>query len=198
MSNNKHHLKACTDAETHLEQAVFKLKVAKELLKNGTIDDETYRILKLSIKNVVDIKDQVNRYKSHYENAVHFKPDYRIIICPSSDEERMFEELCTDLDDFDELLEAITQNDNIVHASVVSFNTKKELNLFLEGYNAGVGYLGNGQYITKAEMHSSDDKPLYKVYADGHLRAETYSSTKADEVKSDYADKGYTTKIVTV
>ncbi len=72
---------------------------------------------------------------------------YRLIICPSSDEDKRFENLTYE--------EADTYNDDkegsekLLSMAHHSFNSNKDRELFLQGYHAAIGYLGDGAFKTK-------------------------------------------------
>jgi hypothetical protein len=70
--------------------------------------------------------------------------NYKVLVIPSSDDERIIEEL--DITFYDDI-EAYALK-NISSAKVHKFSTEREKEVFIEGYLAGVGYLGEGVYFT--------------------------------------------------
>ena len=68
---------------------------------------------------------------------------YKVLIVPSSDDEREYDQLS----DFDQALKL--HNKSKHQTSVFTFNSVIERNAFIEGYEAGIGYLGGGTWFSK-------------------------------------------------
>lgn len=73
---------------------------------------------------------------------------YEIIIVPSSDDERRFEEEANNWKEANELWDKIKLEDDHGALSYYSFNSKKERDAFIQGYMVALGFLGNGLYYT--------------------------------------------------
>ena len=67
--------------------------------------------------------------------------EYKILIVPSSDTESLFE----NVGDFET---AVKVSDREETGCVHEFDTKIELDAFIEGYRAAIGYLGDGVFFT--------------------------------------------------
>lgn len=65
----------------------------------------------------------------------------QLFIAPSSDTENEYEDLT-----FEECVEKAKELKD-VSTRVFSFDSEKDMNFFIEGYELGVGYLGNGYWI---------------------------------------------------
>lgn len=70
---------------------------------------------------------------------------YKVIIAPSSADEDYYENATT----FEEALEVFNRDE--VGGSLYEFDTEQELKAFLEGYEAAIGYLGDGFFMTNNE-----------------------------------------------
>lgn len=67
---------------------------------------------------------------------------FELIIVPSSDDEGIAQEFGS--------FESIEANmDKIPTAEIFTFSTERERALFLQGYQAGIGYMGEGMSFTK-------------------------------------------------
>ena len=71
---------------------------------------------------------------------------YSVLIVPSSDEERYFE----DAKDFHDAV-AIAIEKDCPSFSVHSFKTDDERKSFIRGYNSAIGYNGDGYFITNSK-----------------------------------------------
>ena len=71
----------------------------------------------------------------------------KVLIVPSSDDEKEFSN-CNNMDEALALKESEANS-----ASVHEFDSIKDAELFLKGYNAGVGYLGDGLYFSNKELN---------------------------------------------
>lgn len=71
------------------------------------------------------------------------KPQYNILIAPSSEDEDRFEN-CTTYED------AVKIVPDCESASIHEFDTSDERDAFIEGYNAAIGNLGDGYFITNS------------------------------------------------
>lgn len=65
----------------------------------------------------------------------------QLFIAPSSDTENEYEDLI-----FEECVEKAKELKD-GSARVFSFDSEKDMNFFIRGYQTGVGYLGNGYWI---------------------------------------------------
>ena len=70
------------------------------------------------------------------------KEIYSILIIPSSEDDRLFDEC----DNYKDAL-GIATKENC--GDEFKFDTQKERDAFIQGYLSGVGYLGEGVYFTK-------------------------------------------------
>mgnify|MGYP003153832378 CR=1 FL=1 len=69
---------------------------------------------------------------------------YKILIVPSSDDERSFEDVAS----YEEALNLKNKLCNGSGKHEFVFDSKEEREIFIKGYEAGVGYLGDGLYYT--------------------------------------------------
>lgn len=67
---------------------------------------------------------------------------YRLLLIPSSDEERFVEQA----DSLEKALK-LARKRNVHHVDL-TFNTPEEREACVKGYLAGIGYLGGGLYFT--------------------------------------------------
>ena len=70
---------------------------------------------------------------------------FQVIICPDSSEERS-----SAIEKADSFRKAVRllNSDSVGSMSRHEFDTIEERDAFIEGYEAGIGYLGDGWYIT--------------------------------------------------
>ena len=102
---------------------------------------------------------------------------FKLIIAPSSNDERAFESSTT----FDEAKKVIEQ-EGIESAQEFSFDTEKERAAFLEGYHAAIGYNGDGLFYVKDEEEpvkiGSKQRPhTYGIEAEGRKFARQCDAT---------------------
>lgn len=69
---------------------------------------------------------------------------YEVLLIPSSDEDREFAEC----NNFDEAMELLEKSDNVTHVHA-QFHTEAEKRAYVEGYLAGIGYMGDGVHFVK-------------------------------------------------
>lgn len=69
------------------------------------------------------------------------KKPFRVVVSPSSDDERDFEHIST----FPEAIVFASLNDN--SATYYSFDNRGEADAFIFGYTVGCGFLGSGSYF---------------------------------------------------
>lgn len=69
---------------------------------------------------------------------------YKMIVIPASDEDCEFEELAGE--SWDEALKVLDdqENNQLYSATLFEFKTLDEMRAFKKGYEAGIGYLGEG------------------------------------------------------
>jgi len=72
------------------------------------------------------------------------KPQYKILIAPSSEDEDKFYDCVT----YEDALKVMPDCENV---SVHSFETPDERDAFIEGYEAAIGNLGDGYFITNSK-----------------------------------------------
>ena len=79
---------------------------------------------------------------------------YSILITPSSEDERSYE----NANNFNEAVKIHEEaNDS---TSIFSFDTKEQRSAFIVGYEAGIGYNGGGTYFTNEEKESTKKYPF--------------------------------------
>lgn len=67
---------------------------------------------------------------------------FKVLIVPSSDEEGHYEDVST----FTEAVK-VFEKGKYSSAKIYEFGTRSQMHCFIEGYKAGVGYLGSGFYF---------------------------------------------------
>jgi hypothetical protein len=78
---------------------------------------------------------------------------FHVIICPAAEEEK--HEKLEEADSF-EAVEELLGEPGLSSLSSHSFATEAERDAFIEGYEAGVGYLGVGAYWTNESTESTE------------------------------------------
>lgn len=103
---------------------------------------------------------------------------YKILIVPSSDDEEHFEE-CTD---WTIALEIDKENEPNLCTNIHEFNTLEQLDAFVEGYQAGIGYLGEGQYFVSDNVVTDRCERNMNKYFKYELRIhyDGFQSTEID------------------
>jgi len=69
------------------------------------------------------------------------KKKHQVIIVPNSEHEDNFEDMNWE--------ESLAHHNETGEGDLHTFNTEDELGCFLQGYHAGIGYLGTGHAIIK-------------------------------------------------
>lgn len=67
---------------------------------------------------------------------------FKVLIVPSSDEEGYFDES----DTFTDAVKILSKGE-YGSASIHEFQTRQQMDAFIAGYQAGIGYLGDGVYF---------------------------------------------------
>jgi len=76
---------------------------------------------------------------------------FQLIIVPSSEDEGYFEN-ATSFEDAQEILD--DESIQTESAEQFSFDTELEMNCFLQGYHAAIGYNGNGMKFTSTSLNT--------------------------------------------
>jgi hypothetical protein len=74
---------------------------------------------------------------------------YKIAIIPAADEERLYDGVSTIAEAQEVSKKYAEEIEGPTSLDVFTFDTAKELNAFVQGYEAMVGWVGNGRFITE-------------------------------------------------
>jgi len=66
---------------------------------------------------------------------------YKVFIVPASEDEREFEDC-----GYEEAVELNNTTDS--SGQEFTFNSEREREIFIQGYKAGIGWMGDGMYLT--------------------------------------------------